>query len=72
MKIMCNDCYEGSLGSSKCNIKMYLERLRDVGIHRECVCDDCLVKMMCRTLCKEFRDFYSVILKEANTYLKKN
>ncbi len=67
MKIICDDCYEGTLASSKCNIKIYLERLRDMGMHKECVCDNCLVKMMCMSICKEFRDFYSVILKESKT-----
>ena len=32
MKKVCSDCYEGaSLDSSKCNVKICLERLRDMG-----------------------------------------
>ncbi len=72
MKKVCSDCYEGaSLDSSKCNVKICLERLRDMGIHRECICNNCLVKMMCSNICIELSDFYTNVTKEAKIYLFK-
>ncbi len=67
---VCSDCYEGaSLESSKCNVKICLEKLRDMDIHKECTCSNCLVKMMCRNICTELSDFYTNITKEAKINL---